>query len=299
MKSQAMMLLAVILLGGSVTAQDLIYAYNDDGLHKAHILDLQTGEETVVPTADGTVWNAAFSPDGKHVVYTLQTNTDAQVFVANRDGSKTKQLTFDRQYAYHPSFSPDGAKIAYSRLSEQQLVLMNADGSNAQVIAESDAYDSFPVFFKDGQSLLFHSRRIESEFGDPGLFVVDINTGMVTHTGHYGTYGYPSPDGNSIVYSGKRDADADRDIFIGKIGAPETSMPLTQGGGYDGHPAFTPDGNRIVFVSRMAQDPDFPKSEESDTAGTNEVFVMNLDGSGVERLTKGGAVAWHPLILGQ
>ncbi|MBO6506498.1 MAG: PD40 domain-containing protein [Kordiimonadaceae bacterium] len=296
MKFQAIAFGALALMCGSVNAQELIFAYNDDGPHRAHILNLQTGAEIVVPTADGAVWNAAFSPDGKRVIYTLQTDTDAQVFVANRDGSEATQLTFEQQYAFHPSFSPDGAKIVYSRLSEQQLVLMNADGSNAQVIAESEAYDSFPVFFKDSQRLLFHSRRIESEFGDPGLFVVDTNTGSITHTGHFGTYAYPSPDGQSVVYSGKRDRDADRDIFIGKIGAPGTANPLTEGGGYDGHPAFTPDGKQIVFVSRMAQDPGFSRDEESDTAGTNEVFIMNTDGSGVRQLTNGGAVAWHPLV---
>ena len=299
MKLKMLAACAAALICGNVKAHELIYAYNEGGQHQAHILNLKTGEDRVLPTADGTVWNAAFSPDGNRIVYTLQTDTDAQVIVANRDGSNPVQLTFEQQYAFHPSFSPDGSKIVYSRLSERQLVLMNADGSDAKVVAESESYDSFPVFFSDGKRILFHSRRIESEFGDPGIFIVDLVTNSVSHTGHYGTYAYPAPDGQGIVYSGKRSAQADRDIFVGKIGAPETATALTEGGGYDGHPAFTADGAQIVFVSRMVQDPSFAREDESDTAGTNEVFIMNLDGSGVERLTHGGAVAWHPLIQGK
>ena len=173
---------------------------------------------------------------------------------------------------------------------------MDADGGNSRIIADSPSYDSFPVFFQDGKRILFHSRRIESTTGDPGIFVVDIETGEVAHTGHYSTYAYPSPDGESLVYSGKRSEDADRDLFVGKIGDAASAQPITEGGGYDGHPAFTADGDRIVFVSRLAQSPDFPREQESDTAGTNEVFIINRDGTGLRQLTHDGAVAWHPLI---
>lgn len=286
----------VALASTDAAAQNLIFAYNENGSHQIHIMDVKTNRTIVFPTAEGTVWNAAFNPDSSKIVYTLQTDNDSQVMVANRDGSNPVQLTYDQQYAYHPSFSPDGTKIAYSRLSEQQLVLMGTDGSNARVIADSPAYDSFPVFFTDGNRVLFHSTRIESDFGDPGIFVVDLTTNEVSHTGHYGTYAYPSPDGKRLVYSGKRTADADRDIFIGDIGEPSSAQALTDGGGYDGHPSFSPDGTRIVFVSRMAQPPEFPREQESDTAGTNEVFIMATDGTNLRRLTNGGAVAWHPFI---
>lgn len=287
--------LAALSMQGAA-AQNLIYAYNADGPHRIHILDLATGDDSVVATAGGTVWNAAFSRDGSKIVYTLQTESDSQVILANRDGSGPVQLTFEQQYAYHPSFSPDGSKIAYSRLSEQQIVLMDADGSNARVVADSASYDSFPVFFADGRRLLFHSRRLQSSHGDPGIFVVDLVSDEVSHTGHYGTYAYPSPDGHSIVYSGKRSAESDRDIFVGQIGMADSARALTQGGGYDGHPSYSADGRHIVFVSRRAQDQAFPRADESDTAGTNEVFLMKRDGSDVRRLTYGGAVAWHPFL---
>ena len=296
MKNFTVLVLLIAISASGLSAEDLIYAYNAGPRHQAHILNLETGTDTMLDLGDGAVWNAAFHPNGQRIIYSLQDDNGAQVFTANPDGSGPRQLTFDPQYAFHPSYSPDGSKIVYSRLNERQLILMDADGNNARIIADSPAYDSFPVFFQDGRHILFHSRRIESPLGDPGIFIVDIETGEVTHTGHFGTYAYPSPDGKSIVFSGKRTADADRDLFVGDIGNTESAHAITEGGGYDGHPAFTADGARIVFVSRMAQSPDFPHEQESDTDGTNEVFIINRDGTDLRQLTHGGAVAWHPLL---
>jgi len=292
----ATLLTSLFLISVPSTADTLIYAYNSGGQRRIHLLDLETANEKIVSPASGAAWNAAFHPNGKQITYTLQGESDSQVYVADQNGDNPQQLTFEAQYAYHPSFSPDGKHIVYSRQSERQLIMMNADGTGARVIADSPSYDAFPVFFADGKRILFHSRRLESAEGDPGIFIVHINTGAVVHTGLYGTYAYPSPDGSKIVLAGKRNADADRDIMIADIHDPSTLTPLTEGGGYDGHPSFTPNGKHIVFVSRMAQDPSFPVANESDTAGTNEVFMMNLNGTGMRRLTHGGAVAWHPLV---
>ena len=295
LKFLATMFTGLCLISAPSAADTLIYAYNEGSQHRIHLLDTATGVEKIVSPEKGAAWNAAFHPDGKQIIYTLQGDKDSQVYVADADGGSPKQLTFELQYAFHPSFSPNGSQIVYSRLSDQQLILMDADGSNARVIAANDAYDSFPVFFSDGERILFHSRRLESDHGEPGIFIFHTETGAVEHTGLFGTYAYPSPNGKQIVFSGKRSEDADRDVMIAVIDNPSSTIPLTEGGGYDGHPSFTPDGKRIVFVSRMAQDPSFPAAQESDTAGTNEVFIMNIDGSNVQRLTHGGAVAWHPI----
>ncbi|MEX0297474.1 MAG: TolB family protein, partial [Kordiimonas sp.] len=143
------------------------------------------------------------------------------------------------------------------------------------------------------------------DFGDPGIFIYHVETGEVEETGYFGSYARPSHDGKSIVFAGKRSKGADRDIMIASLSVKPGLIPvsmkdavaITEGGGYDGHPAFTEDDKSIVFVSRRAQSLAFPPDEESDTAGTNEVFIMDLDGKNIERLTDGGAVAWHPEII--
>ena len=52
---------------------------------------------------------------------------------------------------------------------------------------------------------------------------------------------------------------------------------LTNASGVNRYPAWTPDGKRIAFTSNRD--------------GTDEVHIMNVDGSGVTRLTKSAAPA--------
>lgn len=286
-------------------SDSLIYAYNDTGDHRIHIKDLDTGVDRIVSPAGGAAWNATFSPDQKYFVYTWQNNGNSHVYIAPVDGGEHIKLTEGSLTAFHPSFSPDGSQIVYTDWNNRSIAIMNRDGTNPHLFAESEQAESHPVFFQDGMRILFTSYRTRSDFGDPGIYIYHLETGDVEETGYYGSYARPSHDGKSIVFAGKRSKDADRDIMVADLAVKpglipvnmENAVAITEGGGYDGHPAFTEDDKSIVFVSRRAQSLAFPPDEESDTAGTNEVFIMDRDGKNIVQLTDSGAVAWHPEII--
>ena len=85
-----------------------------------------------------------------------------------------------------------------------------------------------------------------------------------------------SPDGTQVVYSlGTYDADENRilaDLWMVPLagGAPHR---LTANKASDGHPAFSPDGSRLVFVSKR----------EADKAA--QLYLLPLQGGEPERLT--------------
>ena len=84
-------------------------------------------------------------------------------------------------------------------------------------------------------------------------------------------YTYPriAPDGASVVLGS---LDQELDIWRWDV-ARTTLTRLTFEGGYDGHPAWTPDGRRLVF--------------SSERAGARNLYWQAADGTGaVERLTE-------------
>jgi Tol biopolymer transport system component len=65
------------------------------------------------------IFELAWSPVGKRIAYTqdnVPPSGTSQVFVMNDDGSGVRQLTHDPDWEYcrHPSWSPDGRRIAFS-----------------------------------------------------------------------------------------------------------------------------------------------------------------------------------------
>ena len=82
-----------------------------------------------------------------------------------------------------------------------------------------------------------------------------------------------SPDGRKLLIV------RDGDIYV----APPTGAPqvnLTNHAAYDGTPSWSPDGSRIAF--------------SSDRDGALNLYLMNVDGSGVVRLHTGVGMAWQP-----
>ena len=86
-----------------------------------------------------------------------------------------------------------------------------------------------------------------------------------------------SPDGTRIAFSSVRDWNREIYVMDADGGNP---VNLTRDDAYDSGPAWSPDGQRIAF-------------ERSGGGGRGpQIFVMNADGSGVERLTQEPEAAW-------
>jgi TolB protein len=177
--------------------------------------------------------------------------------------------------------SPASGRIAFvsdrdgpdpvGNMGNQEIYIMNADGSGQQRLTHNDAADAAPAVSPDGRMIAFVSNRS----GAPELFVMNVDgTGerQLTVPGAGGEMGARqprwSPDGKQIVFFGS----VRPDIYV--INLDGTGLKnLTNRQGMDAYPDWSPDGRRIAFTSNRD--------------GAREIYVLNADGTNVARLTSG------------
>ncbi|MGK2935923.1 MAG: WD40 repeat domain-containing serine/threonine protein kinase [Gemmatimonadaceae bacterium] len=204
----------------------------------------------------------------------------------------------------------------------QEIYVMNVDGSGQQRLTHEKAADSGPAWSPDGSKLAFTSQRA----GGFDIFVMDARGGPARRLTHFTERGLGaaepawSPDGKRIVF---RSRTKQLDIWV--INADGTgAVQLTNDAAADGAPAWSPDGRRIAFSSRrggpaeiMVMDADgknvkrlttnavldsrpnwSPDSRRivfhSERDGNREIYVMNADGTNVDRLTDDPVEDGHP-----
>jgi hypothetical protein len=131
-------------------------------------LDYRDRSERPITTSEfdaGGAWEPAWSPTHEQIAFVSDISGFEEIWIANRDGSGLRQLTavdvadvasesgkngFVPEASGHPSWSPDGSKIVFwsTRTGDEQIWVMNADGSNPYLLSPS-RYDNWnPVWVK-------------------------------------------------------------------------------------------------------------------------------------------------------
>jgi Tol biopolymer transport system component len=194
------------------------------------------------------------------------------------------------QASLPPLSASGGGVIAFvsERGGNQDLFIMNADGSDQRPLTSNPAQDGWASWSPDGSQMAFQSSRS----GAFNLYVVDVVQGSsfdesaarrITTGSSVGGSWEPawSPDGLRIVYSAKQTRGSDLFLVHPDGKARER---LTNNSSTEGCPTWSPDGKRIAFFS--------------DRDGNWEIYVIDADGSEETRLTnqegKDYAPAWSP-----
>lgn len=145
-----------------------IYVMNADGTGQAKLTDYYG------PDAD-PVW----SPDGTKIAFTrtqyyyscsgCEGRETSRVFTMNADGSNDLQRTDGAFNSTDPDWSPDGARIAFSR--NAVIYTMDFDGTDLVRVSTDSVNDYSPAYSPDGTKIAFTSSRIS---GNDEVYTMDL-----------------------------------------------------------------------------------------------------------------------------
>lgn len=177
---------------------------------------------------------------------------------------------FDSKIAYIAETGPKGNRM-------KRLAIMDSDGANHRYLTSGQAMALTPRYSPDYSKILYLSYLN----GQPSIYAYDLATNrqtLVARTGSPTLAPRWSPDGRWVLYSMSQGGTTD--IYRVSSAGGGTPQRLTNGPGINIGGSYSPDGSKIVF--------------EGDRSGSQQIYVMNADGSNQRRISFFGGRAATP-----
>ena len=273
-----------------------------------------------------------WTPDGSQLIF----NFSDTIWTVNSQGTRVDAVvdadpeTHHRSvYELYADLSPDGSRMVYSTCEYPldvsnsgsigthhfyEIASANLDGGGRQRLTESHAFDSYPVWSPDGNSIAFI--RSSGAYDDTWIYLIedgseasrlwledlDVEAGLSPPTW--------SPDGESLAFVGYESISGERlpCLYTGTAGELDleqlritryTPFRVTEA---TGPPSWSPDGQHIAFTRSGGEDAGIyvvrPNGSDPQLIvdGTSEGPLWPLDATGLwENVsTFRGSPVWSP-----
>jgi Tol biopolymer transport system component len=247
----------------------------------------------------GEIGSAAWSPDGRALVYTTYryvqgSGSYGDIWLIAANGTARHRLTATVAFEGRAEWSPDGRAILFVRSEGRRSDVwrMNADGSGGTRLTHdgrSALGATRPAWSPDGRRIAFVScerRQCKRAFQD--VYVMDEWGGRRRRLTWGGDNGWPtwSPNGRLLAYThAGMSLDLTSDEFLYTIRpdgggnrrvAPEPRRGYQMSGNGAGF-AWSPDSRWIAY--------DVDNSEDLD--GQSEIWLVRTDGASARPLLRG------------
>ena len=226
------------------------------------LVSLRTSEARPLTTT-GRDGGARWSPDGRHIAFVSQRDGTSQIYVLDVDASaEPARLTKLSGGADNIVWSPDGRTIAFT---SEVYPDCRDEACNA---ARDEAREKSPVRARIYDALLYRHWSSWSEGKRNHLFVVPSSGGAARDLVPGAAYDVPpreregphpiafAPDSRTICFTAITDrveaTSTNADLFEIDRNSAVGIMPkrLTTNPGFDGAPAYSPDGRTIAYRSQ-------------------------------------------------
>jgi TolB protein len=183
----------------SPDGSQMLFTSDRDGDLDLYSMDMHNFKVKRITNTLGYDGGAWFSPDGKKIIWRasrpetpeaiedyknllrqgLVAPTQMEVWMANADGSESRQITHYGQANWAPNFIPGTEKIIfcsnyeYARGFPFNMYTLNPDGTGLEKISRDNGFDAFPMFSPGGDKIVFSSNRNGREPHEINIFVAD------------------------------------------------------------------------------------------------------------------------------
>ena len=269
-------------------SKNILFVSDRTGNQEIYRMNLDTKKTQNLTNNPADDMNPQVSPDGRFIVFYSDRNGTNAIYRMNLKDLTVTQLTKDSGEDYDPQYSPNGQKIVFKSTRNDKLgdiFIMNADGSNeVNLTAKYNTTEEWgPKFSTDGKKIFFVRRRNGSALTDE-LYLMGIDGSNVTRlTNNNVPDWYPAvnPKNDNLVYISRTDPNAKDDLY--SMDTNQKITQLTKLPGNDNDPSWDKNGNKIIFVN--------------DNDGNYDLYLMNTDGTGIERIQKTKSDELSPIFL--
>ena len=212
----------------------------------------RAGALTSLKLPVGLYQHARFSPDGKHVAYSLNDRKETQVWVYDLDGAGTpRRLTFGGSTNRSPIWTPDSQRIAFQSDREKDLAVFwqraDTPGAAERLTTAEEGTSHTPESFSPSGDVMLYAITRGKNFALWTYSTRDKKTAAFESVQSFSPPGSAfSPDGRWVAYT------ADDTLLVQPYPPTGAKYQVSKpNGGH--HPMWSSDGKELLFEAGLNQ----------------------------------------------
>jgi hypothetical protein len=275
-----------------VTGPQIAYASDRSGEPQIYLLTLDSDEDPVQLTEiGGGACQPDWSPDGALIVFISPCNgrsdqyATSSLWLLDVVGGGAPQRLNSQAGDFHPIFSPDGTRILFTSLRENnspRLFMMDVESGSVERLEQPNTQNIMATFSPDGNFLAFVLNG--------QIWVMNLETQVeraITESSKSNSFPDWSPDGRSIIFmQGSppyvQAVNWSGDFPAGGLTSADyrlvtDAIPMRDG-------KWSTDGSSIIFSSNVGGD-----------GSQHDIYIVPSSGSGATKLTNDSFFDFHPV----